>query len=60
MSEHTAESDAGAMGLLWDCGRCGTRHVLACCHASRHNKCDDCVREQHEQRAIRIQRERSQ
>lgn len=38
-------------GLSYDCPRCGTRHVLACCHASRHNLCDRCVAEQHEARA---------
>lgn len=39
------------IGLTHDCPRCGTRHLTSCCHASRHNLCDACVHEQHEQRA---------
>ncbi len=43
------------IGLPYDCPRCGTRHLVACCHASRHNLCDGCVREQHTARAIAAQ-----
>jgi hypothetical protein len=46
-------SACSELGLRFDCTRCGTRHLIACCHASRHNLCDDCVHEQHAERARR-------
>jgi hypothetical protein len=49
---------AAGLGLRWDCPRCSTRHLISCCHASRHNLCDRCVAEQHEARFLRLMRER--
>jgi hypothetical protein len=59
LSEALVTKAAEAPGLPYDCPRCGTRHLLACCHASRHNLCDRCVAEQHAARAARLRMEES-